>query len=302
MQIFQYQAKNNKVYAQYLDLIDKQPQAIEHFTEIPFLPIAFFKTHQVVSQDFVPQKIFESSSTTGDTTSKHLVKDLSLYHTNCTKIITQKIGNLSEYEISGLLPNYLERENSSLVSMVTHLMVQNNQEQAFYLYNHEQLYAKLTTAKKKQLLFGVSFALLDFADKYTLDLPNLTVIETGGMKGRKKEITKVEVYKQLNRAFGSATILSEYGMTELLSQAYSDPKAIYNCPAWMKVVPRADNDPLSNKVNGQTAALNIIDLANIHTCSFIATDDLGKVYSDGSFEVTGRLDQSDIRGCSLMVV
>lgn len=290
------------MYAQYLQLIDKQPQSIEHFTQIPFLPISFFKTHTVVCGDFVPQKTFESSSTTGQNTSKHYLKDLALYHANCSKIIEQKLGKMEVYEISGLLPNYLERDNSSLVSMVAHLMHSNNQEDSFYLYNHEDLYQKLTTASHKQLLFGVSFALLDFADKYSVNVTDLTIIETGGMKGRKKEMTKSEVYNDLKAAFPKATIISEYGMTELLSQAYSDEHAKYSCPAWMKVLPRADNDPLSNEVNGHTAALNILDLANLHTCSFIATDDLGKIHSDGTFEVSGRIDYSDIRGCSLMVV
>ena len=302
LQIFQYQAKNNKVYAQYLQLIDKLPETIEHFAQIPFLPIAFFKTHTVVAGDFVPKKVFESSSTTGLNTSKHLVKNLDLYHTNCIKIIEQKLGDITDYQISGLLPNYLERDNSSLVNMVAHLMDHNKQEKAFYLYNHENLFEKIKNTSTKQLLFGVSFALLDFAEQYNVTNSNLTIIETGGMKGRKKEITKTEVYNELKMAFPNATILSEYGMTELLSQAYSDENATYTCPTWMKVLPRADNDPLSHEANGQTAALNIIDLANLYTCSFIATDDLGKVHTDGTFEVSGRLDYSDIRGCSLMAL
>ncbi len=302
IRIFQYQAKNNKVYAQYLELIDKPPETIEHFTQIPFLPIAFFKTHSVVSGDFVPQKVFESSNTTGRYTSKHLIKNLDLYHTNCTKIIEQKLGDITDYEISGLLPNYLERGNSSLINMVAHLMNHNKQDNAFYLYNHKDLSDKLKNTSTKQLLFGVSFALLDFAEQHNVTNSNLTIIETGGMKGRKKEITKTEVYNKLKVAFPIATILSEYGMTELLSQAYSDENAKYTCPNWMKVLPRADNDPLSHEANGQTAALNIIDLANLYTCSFIATDDLGKVHPDGTFEVSGRLDYADIRGCSLMAL
>ncbi len=302
LQIFHYQAENNAIYAQYLQLIDKQPQTIEHFTKIPFLPISFFKTHEVVSGGFIPQKVFESSSTTGTNTSKHYVNDLELYHNTCSIIIEEKLGALKDYTIYGLLPNYLERSNSSLVSMVTHLMHRNEQKEAFYLYNHEELYTQLCKDKKPQLLFGVSFALLDFAEHYLLKNENLTIIETGGMKGRKKEMTKDEVYAELKAGFPKATILSEYGMTELMSQAYSDENARYSSPPWMKVLPRADNDPLSHEASGHTAALNIIDLANLHTCSFIATDDLGKVHNDGSFEVTGRLDYSDLRGCSLMVV
>lgn len=302
LRVFQYQSKNNKIYAEYLRLIDKNPNSVKHYTQIPFLPISFFKTHTVVSQFFEPQKIFTSSGTTVQIPSKHNVKSLDLYHTNCTKIITQLVGDIRKYSIYGLLPSYLEREQSSLVDMVTYFMKLNRQKEAYYLYNHQALYDELRSSKSHVLLFGVSFALIDFAERYQLDIPNLTIIETGGMKGRKTEITKAEVYKALQSAFPNAIIRSEYGMTELMSQAYSDRNARYMCPSWMKVLARADNDPLSQEAIGHTAALNIIDLANLYTCCFIATDDLGRVYDDGSFEVSGRLDDADLRGCSLLVI
>lgn len=300
LQIFQFQVKNNPIYAQYVKLIDQEPSTIEHYTQIPFLPISFFKTHKVVTGQFKHQVIFESSSTTGNNTSKNYVENINLYHLNCLKIIEDKLGPIDQFEILGLLPNYLERQNSSLVSMVKYLMDKNNQTDSFYLYNHKDLSLKLQSKNTKKLLFGVSFALLDFVSECPID-SELTIIETGGMKGRKKEMTKEEVYSQLQDGFPNSTIISEYGMTELFSQAYSNTKALYTCPNWMKVLPRSDNDPLSNSTNGHTAALNIIDLANLHSCSFIATEDLGKIYEDGSFEVSGRMDHSDIRGCSLMI-
>jgi hypothetical protein len=303
LNIFQYQAKNNKIYARYLDLIGKSTESISHYSEIPFLPISLFKTHDVKTGKFETSHVFESSTTTGTIPSRHFIKNINDYHQNCLKIIEQKIGSLSDYEVFGLLPNYLERKNSSLVSMVKFLMEENQQSMNFFLYDFKRLCVRLHESKKKKLLFGVSFALLDFAQEYPLDLEDLIIIETGGMKGRKKEITKSELYEQLQNSFKTSTIISEYGMTELLSQAYSDKDCIYKCPPWMKILPRPDNDPLSkDMVKGHTAALNIIDLANINSCCFIATDDLGKVFEDGRFEVTGRLDQSDIRGCSLMAI
>jgi hypothetical protein len=300
LELFQYQAKNNTIYAQYLQLIDKQPETIEHFTEIPFLPISLFKTHRIKTGSFKSERIFESSSTTGTGVSSHHVKHLKDYHLNSLKIINQTLEDVSFYEVLGLLPNYLERSNSSLVEMVSQFMTINNQEDSFYLYNHEELHTKILSATKPILLFGVSFALLDFASEYSVTTP-ITIIETGGMKGRKKEITKDEVYAELRASFPNATIRSEYGMTELLSQAYSDEHMTYHTPPWMKVLPREDTDPLSLKYNSRSAAMNIIDLANLHSCCFIATDDIGRLHEDGTFEVIGRLDQADIRGCSLMI-
>lgn len=302
LNIFQYQAKNNVVYAKYLELINQPPHTIHHFEQIPFLPISFFKTHHVVTGNFVPEHTFESSTTTGSTPSKHAIKDLDLYHTNSLQIIEDKLGKISSYEIFGLLPSYLERGNSSLVDMVQFLMEHNKQSHHFYLDDFESLIEAMASTSRKKLLFGVSFALLDFAKIHSVQFPDLTIIETGGMKGRVKEITKLDLYQKLQLSFKESSIFSEYGMTELLSQAYSDENHIYTCPPWMRVLPRKDNDPFSHSANGHTAALNIIDLANIHSCCFIATDDLGKVYTDGRFEVTGRLDISDLRGCSLMAV
>jgi hypothetical protein len=300
LKIFRFQAKNNSVYAQYLDLIDQDASKIDRYTQIPCLPITFFKTHKVTTGDFESSIIFESSSTTGMGVSKNYIQNISHYHQNCLQIIEQKLGDIREYEIFGLLPNYLERQHSSLVSMVEFLMHHNKQDDGFYLYNHQALIDRIDASTKKILLFGVSFALLDFAEQYTTT-KEITVIETGGMKGRKKEITKEEVYTELKTAFINGAIISEYGMTELLSQAYSNDKGIYTSPSWMKVLPRTDNDPLSHAVTGQSAALNIIDLANLNSCCFIATDDLGKVHYNGQFEVLGRLDYADIRGCSLMI-
>ena len=303
LNIFQYQAKNNEVYAQYLKLIGKSVESISHYSEIPFLPISLFKTHTVKTGNFEAEQIFESSTTTNTIPSKHHIDNINDYHKNCLNIIENRMGLLSEYEIFGLLPNYLERKNSSLVSMIKFLMEHNNQPLNFYLYNFEELHHKLNKNPKKKILFGVSFALLDFAQEYPQSIDDLTIIETGGMKGRKEEITKLELYHILQKAFPNSNIISEYGMTELLSQAYSDENGLYACPPWVKVLPRADNDPLSkDMMKGHTAALNIIDLANVNSCCFIATDDLGRVYEDGRFEVTGRLDQSDIRGCSLMAI
>lgn len=303
LNIFKNQAKNNEVYAQYLNLIEKSVGSITHFSEIPFLPISLFKTHTIKTGNFKTNHVFESSASTGSTTSKHHIHRINDYHENCLKIIENRIGPLLEYEIFGLLPNYLERKNSSLVSMVEFLMQKNEQPLNFYLYNFKELDQKMNESSKKKLLFGVSFALMDFAKDYPQSLSDITVIETGGMKGRKQEITKSELYQILQKSFKGSTIISEYGMTELSSQAYSDENGIYLCPSWMKVLPRAVNDPLSkHRTIGHTVALNIIDLANVNSCCFIATDDLGKIYEDGRFEVIGRLDQSDIRGCSLMAI
>lgn len=298
--IFQYQAKRNATYAQYLSLIGCIPASINRYEDIPFLPISFFKTHKVTTDTFQPEHIFESSTTTSNIPSKNYIKSIDDYHQNCLKIIESHIDNINDCEIFGLLPNYLERDHSSLVSMVQYLMNHNQQVHHFYLYDFEKLHQKLQETQKKKILFGVSFALMDFAEQFQLNDPDLTIIETGGMKGRAEEITKQALYQHIQRSFKQSRIMSEYGMTELMSQAYADKQHIYTAPPWMKVLPRSEKDPFSTQVNGQTAALNIIDLANIHSCCFIATDDLGKVYDDGRFEVTGRIDQSDIRGCSLM--
>ena len=302
LHIFQLQVKNNPVYAEYVNLLDKRSNKINHYSEIPFLPISFFKTHQVVSSTFSPEKIFESSSTTGDTVSKHHVISVKDYLQNAEKIFNSNFGDLSDYDILGLLPSYLERQNSSLICMVDYLMQQAKVTDGYFLYNHANLIERLNRRNpKKIVLFGVTFALLDLAENFQSD-KEFTIVETGGMKGRKRELTKLEMHKIIRKSFPNARLCSEYGMTELMSQAYAIESLRYTSPPWMKVLPRADTDPLSKSAVGQTAALNIIDLANIHSCSFIATDDLGYVYPDGSFEVKGRLDHSDIRGCSLLAL
>lgn len=301
LDIFHFQAKNNPVYAQYLDLIDKQPSTVKEIKQIPFLPISLFKSHRVSSIEFKEEHIFESSSTTGINTSKHHIRSLDQYHRNTEIIFEQLIGKLSNYEILGLLPSYLERKNSSLVSMVSYFIKQNKQPDSFFLNDFAALISRITASEKPVLLFGVSFALIDFADGYT-SYKELTIIETGGMKGRKKEITKDQLYHRIQTSFPRAKIISEYGMTELQSQAYSNEIGKYVCPPWMKVLPRTDNDPLSNSITNKRAALNIVDLANLDSCCFVATDDLGRVYNDGSFEVLGRLDNADLRGCSLLAL
>ena len=305
LQIFLYQYHNNKIYGQYANAVGKSPENVRALTDIPFLPISFFKTHKVTSTEFEAEVIFESSGTTQTINSRHYVKDLQLYQQSFTKAFEQFYGNIADYCMIGLLPSYLERQHSSLVVMANALMRQSNHaDSGFYLYDHEKLLAVLQRAEQqhqKTLFMGVTFALLDFAEKHSLRLRHTIVMETGGMKGRREEWTKQKLHHFLQQQFGVDTIHSEYGMTELLSQAYSKAEGIFNCPAWMKVMLREDDNPLHLITHGN-GILNIIDLANIYSCAFIATDDVGKIYSDGSFEVLGRLDTSDLRGCSLMVL
>lgn len=305
LQIFLYQYHNNKIYGQYANAVGKSPENVRALTDIPFLPISFFKTHKVTSTEFEAEVIFESSGTTQTINSRHYVKDLQLYQQSFTKAFEQFYGNIADYCMIGLLPSYLERQHSSLVVMANALMRQSNHaDSGFYLYDHEKLLAVLQRAEQQQqktLFMGVTFALLDFAEKHSLRLRHTIVMETGGMKGRREEWTKQKLHHFLQQQFGVDTIHSEYGMTELLSQAYSKAEGIFNCPAWMKVMLREDDNPLHLITHGN-GILNIIDLANIYSCAFIATDDVGKIYSDGSFEVLGRLDTSDLRGCSLMVL
>ena len=301
--IFQFQYQNNAVYAQWCDLISSfshQPSI-----QFPFLPISFFKSHQVTTTLFEPQQIFESSGTTQTINSRHLVKDIGLYKQSFSKAFEIFYGDITKWCVIGLLPSYLERNNSSLVMMADELIkMSNNVDSGFYLYDYDTLektLQRLESKKQKTLLIGVTFALLDFGEKNQMNLKHTTIMETGGMKGRRKELTRFEVHDFLQQRLGVEHIHSEYGMTELLSQAYSKGDGIFVCPPWMKVLVRDEEDPLRVSVSGR-GVLNVIDLANIYSCSFIATDDVGIVYEDGSFEVYGRLDNSDIRGCSLLVV
>ena len=297
------------MYKKYVDSLRINPGNINTIETIPFLPISFFKTHEITTTTFEPEIIFESSGTTGQNTSRHLVKKISLYRKSFSKAFNLFYGNPKDWCILGLLPGYLERNNSSLVSMVHSLIGKSeNNNSGFYLNNHERLYQTIVhneIIEQPTLLIGVTFSLLDFAEKYSMKLQNTVVMETGGMKGRREEITREEVHQFLQNKLGVPVVHSEYGMTELLSQAYSKQEGLFHNPPWMKVLVREYNDPfaiISNTVANTPAngLLNIIDLANLYSCSFIATDDVGKVYKNGAFEVLGRRDVSDLRGCSLL--
>ena len=305
LEIFNFQAAENPVYKAYLQALGVEAGSVNTIDKIPFLPIRFFKSHAIRTTVFEPAVVFESSGTTGIINSRHLVKDLALYEDSFTKGFELFYGSIKDYCIIGLLPSYLERNNSSLVLMVDKFIrLSEHPQSGFYLNEYEQLFAiinELETRKQKVLLVGVTFALLDFAEKHSLSLQNTIIMETGGMKGRREEMIRPAVHEILKEAFHTPVIHSEYGMTELLSQAYSKGEGIFNCPPWMKILLRDDEDPFFIKSEG-SGAINVIDLANIYSCSFIATDDAGKLYADGSFEVLGRIDGSDLRGCSLMVV
>lgn len=305
LEAFQYQFRNNTVYNSYVKALGVNPAVVNSVLQIPFLPVSFFKSHSVKTGDFVAETVFESSGTTGSINSRHLVKDLLLYTESFSKGFELFYGPVTDWCIIGLLPSYLERENSSLVYMVNELIRQSaDSRSGFYLTDFEKLSTVLKEAearKQKTLLIGVTFALLDFAELSHLSLQHTVVMETGGMKGRRKEMIRAEVHDLLKKGFGISAVHSEYGMTELLSQAYSKGEGIFSAPPWMKVLARDEEDPLTVKETG-AGVINIIDLANIHSCCFIATDDAGKVHRDGSFEVLGRMDGSDLRGCSLMVL
>lgn len=310
LEVFQLQYGQNKVYKQYVDALGVEVSKVCRPEQIPFLPIRFFKTHKIVSTYFDAELVFESSGTTATTNSKHYVKDAAWYEKSFLTCFEQFYGKVDDWCVLGLLPSYLERGNSSLVYMVQKLVTRSTHpDSGFYLYDFEKLYQTLKRLEqegKKTVLIGVTFALLDFAALYPLPLNNTIVMETGGMKGRKKEMIRNEVHDILKQAFSLDAIHSEYGMTELLSQAYSSGSGLYRTPDWMRIVLRDEEDPLSAKPlcgNDKTRGLiNVIDLANICSCSFIATDDLGVLYSNGTFEVTGRMDNSDLRGCSLLAL
>jgi len=305
-QVFKYQFENNPVYRSYCDLLFKHPSDTKRIEDIPFLPIQFFKTHQVITGEKDPDIIFSSSGTTGNTTSKHYVQNLKLYEESFTKAFESTYGKITDYVILGLLPSYLERNGSSLIYMVNHFIKNSpHPESNFYLNNLDELYKTLQHLEakgKKTLLIGVSFALLDFVEQYQLKLNHTIVMETGGMKGRRTELVRTELHNQLCTGFEVDHIHSEYGMTELLSQAYSKGNGIFECPPWMKIIIRDTEDPLSLLPPNKNGGINIIDLANLNSCAFIATQDLGKLHTNGSFEVIGRFDHSDVRGCNLMVM
>ena len=303
--VFRLQFEQNELYRQFARLVHKDPQSCAAPEQFPFLPISFFKTHSIRTGAFIPEIIFESSRTTGQTASRHEVKSVALYRESFIRGFELFYGPVSDYCILGLLPAYLERSGSSLVFMVDELIRQSRHPQSgFYLNELDRLHAlllDLEERKQKTLLIGVSFALLGFAEAFPVQLKSTLIMETGGMKGRREEITRASLHEILCRAFGQKEIHSEYGMTELLSQAYSTGNGIYRPVPWMKAMIRKEDDPMDVQSTGE-GLLNIIDLANRDSCSFIATDDLAKVYADGSFEVLGRMDNSDLRGCSLLAV
>ncbi len=303
--VFEYQAINCKVYSHFIKGLNIDAAEITRVEQIPYLPISFFKNHEVKSDNAQIQTVFTSSGTTGMITSRHLVTDVSWYEESFRKAFELFYGDIKTYTVLALLPSYLEREGSSLIYMAADLIKgSQNPDSGFYLYNHEELNQQLLKqqqAGKPTLLIGVTFALLDFVETYQLNFPKLIVMETGGMKGRRKEMIREELHSLLCDGFGVKHIHSEYGMTELLSQAYSKGDGIFACPPWMKILTRDTNDPLSFISANKTGGINVIDLANINSCSFIATQDLGKLYSNGEFEVLGRFDNADIRGCNLLI-
>lgn len=306
LKVFRFQYENNLVYREFCDFLKTDVQKVKTIQQIPFLPIQFFKSHSVVSNSNPIQTTYTSSGTTGMVTSKHLVTDVSIYEESYRKGFSQFYGNIEDYVVLALLPSYLEREGSSLIHMVDDLIqLSNHPESGFYLHNYDELIEKiiqLDQSGQNVILIGVTYALLDLIEKQSFQLENTIIMETGGMKGKRKEMIREELHQQLCNGFGVKSIHSEYGMTELLSQAYSLGDGIFECPSWMQISIRDTEDALSYVREGKTGGINVIDLANINSCSFIATQDLGKKYSNGSFEVLGRFDHSDIRGCNLMVV
>tara|TARA_B110001450_G_scaffold30774_1_gene26842 strand:- start:4053 stop:5048 length:996 start_codon:yes stop_codon:yes gene_type:complete len=304
--VFRHQFENNKVYRSFCDLLYIHPADVKKVEQIPFLPIQFFKNKKIISSLEEVQEVFTSSGTTGSITSKHYVTDIEFYKESYLKGFAHFYGNIEDYAVLALLPNYLERKGSSLVYMVADLIEKSkNPESGFYLNNIDELAKKLIHLDKKGqkiLLIGVSFALLDLIEKYKFQLKNTIVMETGGMKGRRKELVRDELHQILQNGFGEGAIHSEYGMTELLSQGYSKGNGIFETPSWMRILTRDTEDALTILPTGKAGGINIIDLANYNSCSFLATQDLGKVYQNGTFEIIGRFDNSDIRGCNLMVL
>ena len=306
LKVFEFQYQNNSVYKTFCDYLKRDPNTVKEVSNIPFLPIQFFKSKKIIATNSTPEIIFKSSGTTGASVSRHFVTATSIYEKSYTKGFQYFYGLIEKYCILALLPSYLERKGSSLVYMVDDLIKKSNHPNSgFYLNNLEELaliLKKLEASKVKTLLIGVSFALLDVIEQFKFNLNHTIIMETGGMKGRRKELIREELHASLKQGFGINHIHSEYGMTELLSQGYSKGNGIFECPPWMKVLTRNTENPLEIQTTGKTGGINVIDLANINSCSFIATQDLGKLYDNNSFEVLGRFDHSDIRGCNLMAL
>lgn len=304
-EIFHIQAEKCAVYQSYLKNLKINPQKIKTLSQIPFLPIEFFKTHEIKTSRFNEEIVFYSSGTTSINRSKHFIKNLNLYNNSFIKAFELFYANIKNYCILALLPSYLEQKGSSLVFMVNNLIKESyHPDSGFFLYNYQKLADKLIILerqKQKTLLIGVSFALLEFVEKFNLNLKHTIIMETGGMKGRRKEIIRDDLHTYLCDKLGVENIHSEYGMTELLSQAYSPGKGIFKSPPWMKILIRAVYDPFKMLPDNKSGGINIIDLANIYSCSFIETKDLGKTFTDNTFTISGRYDNSDIRGCNLMI-
>ncbi|MDR5589294.1 acyl transferase [Christiangramia sp. SM2212] len=305
LEVYKHQFHNNTVYREFSSYLNRNPDNVKSITDTPFLPIEFFKSRKIITGNQEPQVTFTSSGTTGTTTSKHHVTDLKLYEQSFLRTFKKFYGDPEEYIFLALLPSYLERQGSSLIYMADHLIkASNNKESGFYLNDLEALSKKLTeldSVSKKVFLIGVSFALLDLIEKKKFHLENTIVMETGGMKGRRKEMIREELHNHLRKGFGVDAIHSEYGMTELLSQAYSNGAGVFECPSWMKILVRDPEDALTYLPESKTGGMNVIDLANINSCSFIATQDLGRIKND-KIEILGRFDNSDVRGCNLLLL
>ncbi|AHM59385.1 acyl-protein synthetase [Flammeovirgaceae bacterium 311] len=305
LEVFRLQAQHNSVYRQFLECLHCKPESVVKIADIPFLPIEFFKRHQVKTGEWQPQAVFESSGTGMGARSRHVVPSLDFYLKVTSHIFEAAYGPLKDFIVLALLPSYLERQHSSLVLMAQHFMeLSGHALSGFYLYEHTDLIAAVEESLhtgKKVLLLGVSFALLDLAELGPFNWQNLMVMETGGMKGRRQELIREELHEKLCNAFGVSYIHSEYGMTELLSQAYAKQNGVFIAPPWMQVYIREVNDPFKQIGAGHTGGINIIDLANYSSCSFIETADLGLMHENGTFEVLGRFDNSEARGCNLML-
>jgi hypothetical protein len=302
LRIFRFQAEHNSVYRSFIQHLRIDVSAITTVEQIPFMPISFFKEHSIKTGNWEPELVFTSSATTGTRVSRHEVASLDFYLHNAKQTFEFFFGSLMNYHFLALLPSYLERQGSSLIAMMDHFIRESGSAHSgFYLYNVDKLISDLDDIRdtRQIILWGVSFALLDFAEEHPMPLQTM-LFETGGMKGRRKEITRDELHQTLTRAFGVKTINSEYGMTELMSQAYTRGGSRFNCPPWMRIVGRDLTDPLSKGLQNETVGINVIDLANLHSVAFIETQDLGKVFGDGTFEVLGRTDNSDVRGCNLL--
>ena len=305
LEIFHYQFENNSFYKSFVEGCKVNPEKVNSLNEIPFLPVELFKSNEIKTGEFQPEAIFTSSTTTGSISSKHFIRDLEVYEESFMRGFIHFYGNPADYVFLALLPSYLERSGSSLIYMMEKLISESTDLRSGFFLNEfdklNDLLIQLKSEGKKVVLVGVTYALLDFAEKHSIDFSELIVMETGGMKGKRKEMVRDEVHEILKPAFGVKVIHSEYGMTELLSQAYSKGNGIFETPPWMRILVREMNDPLKIADQGRSGAINIIDLANLDSCAFIATQDLGKLHSDNTFEIIGRFDYSDIRGCNLMV-